>query len=189
MTLWHHGTPLVQWGAVIGASLAAAVCDVRSGRIPNLLTGPALLAGLTWAVWTGGLGGLADAAAGCTMLAAPYVLLFVFVGGGAGDAKLMGAVGAWLGVVNGMVALCSVLFAGVVLAVGSALAKKRLGSLLANLARIAAVLVSFLTVHGRPSGTLGLPMGGQESQTIPYGVAICAGICIAAGGVFAWRAW
>ena len=107
LTLWDHSVVPVQWGVVLCVSLIGAITDLRSGRIPNFLTMPILLAGATWAVWLCGPAGLADALLGCLLLATPYVLLFVFAGGGAGDAKLMGAIGAWLGVVNGLVALAS----------------------------------------------------------------------------------
>ena len=80
-TLWNHHLLPLQWGVAIGTSLAAAVCDVRTRRVPNLLTGPMLLAGLSWGIWIGGWAGLADSAAGCLLLAIPYVLLFVFAGG------------------------------------------------------------------------------------------------------------
>ena len=96
-TLWDHNMLPLQWGVVIGTALAAAVCDLRTRRVPNLLTGPIVLAGLAWGIWVGGWAGLADSVAGCLLLAIPYVLLFVFAGGGAGDAKLMGAIGSrWL---------------------------------------------------------------------------------------------
>ena len=39
-----------RWGAVIGASLLAAVWDVRTGTIPNRLCGPVVLAGLAFFV-------------------------------------------------------------------------------------------------------------------------------------------
>ena len=105
---------LLQWGVVIGASLVAAAFDLQTRRIPNALTMPLLLAGLIRAIWLGRLLGLADAAAACFLLAMPFVLLFVFAGGGAGDAKLMGAIGAWLGLAQGMRVLLCVAAAGII---------------------------------------------------------------------------
>ena len=55
MTLWNTDMPLIQWGVVIGASLVAATFDVAARRIPNRLTGPMLLTGLAWAIYSGGL--------------------------------------------------------------------------------------------------------------------------------------
>lgn len=116
LTLANADTQLLEWGVVIGASLAAAVTDLRSRRIPNALTMPVLLGGLTAAVAVGGGVGLADACAGAVLLALPYLLLYRYAGGGGGDAKLMAAVGAWLGVLPGVVVLVAVSGMGIVLA-------------------------------------------------------------------------
>ena len=74
-TLWDQPMRWLQWGVVLSAALAAAVMDVRTGRIPNRLTGPLLVAGLGWSVCVGVAPGLADALAACLLLACPYVLL------------------------------------------------------------------------------------------------------------------
>jgi prepilin peptidase CpaA len=149
-----------------------------------------LLGGLVAAPAIGGLPGLADAIAGCLLLALPYVLLFVFFGGGAGDAKLMGAIGTWLGVVNGIAVLISVLLSGAVIAIGFALAKKQFGHVLANVVRIVSTTAFFFAVDRRAmlSQTTGSLPGTQDMQTIPYGIAIFVGTCIAAAGVLLWRA-
>ena len=63
----------------------------------------------------------------------PFVFLFIFSGGGAADAKLMGAIGMWLGARNGVVALAAVLLAGAVLGLLYALSKRRLQAVLLNL--------------------------------------------------------
>jgi len=188
LTLWDHAAFPVQWSVVFGASLIGAVTDLGSGRIPNWLTFPILIGGLVWAGCLGGLAGLGDALAGCLLLATPYVLLFVFGGGGAGDAKLMGAMGAWLGVVNGAVALVAVTASGLILAVGFALAKRRLRPALANLSRMAATALVFVCARGRSAEYSSLLASTGEMQTIPYGVGIFVGVCLAAGGTFAWRA-
>ena len=187
-TLWNHHLLPLQWGAVIGTSLVAAVCDLRSRRVPNLLTGPMVLAGLAWGAWVGGWAGLADSVAGCLLLAIPYVLLFVFAGGGAGDAKLMGAIGAWLGVRNGAVALFAVALAGILLAVGFAVAKRRVGSVAGNMGRIFSAFM-FLVVRRRLSEAQGLLPETATMEKVPYAVAVFAGVCIAAGGLFIWQTW
>ena len=77
--------------------------DVRSGRLPDLLTLPLLLAGLV-ATWLLNPSGLVDhtlgAAAGYAafrLLAASYAALRGREGLGQGDAKLLAACGAWVG--------------------------------------------------------------------------------------------
>jgi prepilin peptidase CpaA len=82
---------------VVSISLIACVFDVRTRRIPNLLTLSAAVAGLIYHLATSGLGGLQTAAAGWILgllLLLPY---FALGGMGGGDVKLVAALGAWLG--------------------------------------------------------------------------------------------
>ena len=171
----------MQWGEASAASLIAAAWDVRTQRIPNILTIPLLVGGLAAAGCTGGIVGFLDASAACIVLALPYMILFVLVGGGAGDAKLMGAIGTWVGLANGLIVLLSVLLAGAIWAVGAAVLRGRLRSLLADVVRIVVRIVAFGPASQGPIQQ----QGGQE---MPYGVAIAAGVCMAATVVFACRA-
>ena len=76
---------------------AAAAIDLRTQRIPNFLTLPSILIALVYYLMSDGTSGLlfslAGLAAGIGLLLFPYLL----GGMGAGDAKLMGAVGAMVG--------------------------------------------------------------------------------------------
>ena len=187
LALWNGGVPPLQWGLVIAASLVAAVVDVAWRRIPNLLVGPIWAGGLMWAAWVGGPPALGDAFVAGVMLATPYILLFVFAGGGAGDAKLMAAIGAWLGLVNGTVALGCVALAGIVLGIAFALAKKRLRTVWATLAGARWRLLLLALGQGRGS-FVQEPLVDGDAQKMPYGLAIFAGVCAAAAGVLLWRA-
>jgi len=75
----------------------ASIKDLFFFRIPNWLTYPALAIGISYFSITKGYEGflfsLAGAAAGFGLLILPYIL----GGTGAGDVKLMGAVGSFLG--------------------------------------------------------------------------------------------
>jgi len=181
----------MQWGVVICSSLAAAITDLRRKRIPNVLTMPLLAAGLIWSGWQGGVRGVGESVAACAALAAPFVLLFLFGGGGAGDAKLMGAIGAWLGLEQGIVVLFCVCAAGIVLGLAKAAMNKRLKFVLANVfVSVYTFIVLMLTgrknteAENRPTE----PLNREKSDdlTMPYGVAIFAGVCLAAGYVFLW---
>lgn len=81
---------------VVGMVVAAA-SDVRSRRIPNVLTMSMLVAGLVARGWSGGptemVWGLAGAATGLTSLLVPFGARWL----GGGDVKLAAAAGAWLG--------------------------------------------------------------------------------------------
>ncbi len=174
---------VIQWGIVLGASLVAAGCDLRTRRIPNVLTFPLLLVGLIWAIWHGGLLSLAEAAGACILLALPYVLLFVFAHGGAGDAKLMGAIGAWLGLTQGAIVLCCVATAGIVLAIAKAIAQRQVKIVLTSV--FVSVCTFMLSLTGTMRFTSNLADRGQsDGLDVPYGVAIFAGV--SAGGVIIW---
>jgi prepilin peptidase CpaA len=184
---------LIQWGVVIGASLVAAFGDVRTRRIPNALTFPLLAAGLIWSGWFGGVSGFGEAVGACVLLGMPYVLLFVFAGGGAGDAKLMGAIGAWVGLSQGLIVLLCVAVAGGALALVKAASQKQLKVVLTN------VMISFYTLMLCVTGGGKSSLAGDRRETgdepsdrveMPYGVAIAVGVCIAATIVaFGGREW
>lgn len=84
-------------GVVAVFVLVAAVMDVRTRRLPNWLTVPMFVAGLIFHVATGGWGGLGMALGGFAVGFGVLLVLWLIGGGGGGDVKLMGAVGAWLG--------------------------------------------------------------------------------------------
>ena len=166
-TLLHEGPTILQWGVVLSASCAAGLIDLRTREIPNLLTFPMLLGGYAAAAVAGGLSGLADAGMASVLLSAPYVLLFVFAGGGAGDAKVMAAIGAWLGVVNGTIVLLSVAIAGAI---------------------VASIVLIMHAWRGRKVSEHRLAHSYRAALKfdIPYGVAVWAGVWVAAAGVFVW---
>ncbi len=185
-TLHDHAVPAVQWGTALGASLAAAVFDARSRRIPNLLTGSLLLSGLVHAAIVAGGAGLADAAAATVLLALPYVILFACAGGGAGDAKLMGGIGAWLGLVNGTVALCAVCLCGIVMALLWAASRRRLAEVRSSVMLLARGVAQPLFGVGSLRDVPALMPSPDECQKMPYGPAICAGVAVAAAGTHLW---
>jgi prepilin peptidase CpaA len=74
-----------------------SLTDIRASRIPNLLTLPCALGGMAFHTFNVGMDGflfsLAGWGAGVGLLILPYLMS----GMGAGDVKLMGAVGSFLG--------------------------------------------------------------------------------------------
>ncbi|WP_300161572.1 A24 family peptidase [Solidesulfovibrio sp.] len=79
------------------ACLAGAVVDMRSRRIPNLVTFPAMAALLAVHGVFSGLSGLGDAALGLAGCFVVFLIPHVFGLLGAGDVKLLAVVGAGLG--------------------------------------------------------------------------------------------
>jgi prepilin peptidase CpaA len=188
-TLSNHPVLSLQWGAVIGASLVAAAIDLRMRRIPNWLTGSLFLAGIIWAGWSSGLRGMGDSLSAAVLLALPYMILFTIAGGGAADAKMMGAVGAWLGMVNGCAALVAVCIAGAVLGIAYAVFKRQAQAVWINMILICSSLFSFAAGRRKWSQATQLIPDHQQMLKIPYGVAVFAGVLLAAGTLPLRKSW
>jgi Flp pilus assembly protein protease CpaA len=183
--------PWIQWGAILGASLAAAIVDVRCGRIPNALTLPLWLLGLAQAAWWGSISGLAEALEVTGLLALPFVVSFLLGRGGAGDAKLMGAIGAWLSLDEGLTVFCCVAGAGLILALlriaAQRAGKNTLSGILASLYVLGIACCTGTRGWRLITETSESPEQRHAGQlTLPYGVAIFVGVC-AAAGVHVWR--
>lgn len=88
---------ILQFAFVAAFTIAAMVTDLRSRRIPNWLTVSGFVLGIVFhtivAGWHGTLFALGGFAVGFGVL----FVLWSIGGGGGGDVKLMGALGAWLG--------------------------------------------------------------------------------------------
>lgn len=78
-------------------TVACLVMDLRARRIPNWLTVPAFALGLLAHTVNGGLAGLAFSFLGFLTGFGILFVLWLIGGGGGGDVKMMGALGAWLG--------------------------------------------------------------------------------------------
>src|SRR6187549_3608277 len=83
--------------AAIAVAIGAAVCDLSTRRIPNVLTFGAALAALVVRGYADGWSGAGSSLAGWLVGVACFFPFFALGGMGAGDVKLLGALGAWLG--------------------------------------------------------------------------------------------
>ena len=77
--------------------LTAAVFDIRFHKIPNWLTYPTMVGGVVYYTATRGLEGLLFSVEGVGVGLAVFIIPYLMGGMGAGDAKLMGAIGGLLG--------------------------------------------------------------------------------------------
>ena len=84
-------------GAALVLGLVGCVTDVRSRRIPNLLTFGGALCAVGFHLVAEGPWAAAFSVAGWLVGVALFGPVFVVGGLGAGDVKLLGALGAWLG--------------------------------------------------------------------------------------------
>ena len=156
---------------VLAAGLAAAtIIDLRTRRIPNVLTA-AMIAG-----------GIALATAGSSGISVPASLVGFVLGillmmpgyalgaTGAGDVKLMGAVGTLVGPSLVVRAFLLTAIAGGVLAIIVAARRKRLGATLAQTGRLVAA----------PTDAPREIQAAPSASRFAYGPAIAAGSILAA---------
>jgi prepilin peptidase CpaA len=165
----------------------AAYFDLSQRRIPNFLTFPVILWGLISYITSGGFHGLLFSLSGLTVGIAVFLIPFALGGMGAGDVKLMGAIGALAGV--GFVTTAAIYAAlwGGVLAVVYLVANKRLlGTLKKVFGFVLRPILTLLAMRLRNPALLQLtdsftlPAGTEEKPVyIPYGVAISLGALLA----------
>lgn len=89
--------PLATKVLIVLVVVAAAVCDVRTRRVPNWLTFPAVLVAIALNAFLFGLPGLWFSLTGLGVAFAVYFALYLLRAMGAGDVKLMAFLGAAAG--------------------------------------------------------------------------------------------
>lgn len=160
----------MSFAALAAGVLVATVIDIKTRRIPNALTSG--MAGVGIGLAATGLGGISLGAAAFGFVVGFALMLPGHALGatGAGDVKLMGAIGAIVG--PGMVvnAFLFTAVAGGVLAVAVALRRRRLSATLAGTARMIAA----------PAGTKREIESATSSSRFAYGPAIAVGSVLAA---------
>jgi prepilin peptidase CpaA len=160
---------------LIGFGLAALACgwDIRTRRIPQLLTLGGALAGVIFHVVTGGWSAGASSVAGWAIGIAIFLAPFALGGLGAGDVKLLGALGAWLGPTDVVWLGLYTGVAGAILALVFSLATGYLSQAIAN--------VRLLLTHWRVNGVRPLPeltIEHGRGPRLAYALPILAGTMV-----------
>ena len=155
------------WASAIGLTVIAGLVDFRTRKIPNWLTLPALLSGILLRSLLGGWPGTKASLEGAA-LALGLVLPLVFLRAlGAGDWKLMGAVGAFLGPVLFLFVLFgSIMVSGLMAAVEIA-RTKRVKETFRNMLVLVRGFISF-GLRKNPEISLDNP----KLMKLPFGVAV-----------------
>ena len=158
------------FAAVAAGALAATIVDLRSRRIPNLLT--AGMAGVGIGLAASGISGLTPAASlfGIVLGLALMMPGHLLGATGAGDVKLMAAVGAIVGPAIVVSAFLFSAIAGGVLAIAVAIRRRRLSATLAGTGRMIAA----------PTEARQEIRAATAANRFAYGPAIAAGSVIAA---------
>jgi prepilin peptidase CpaA len=155
--------------ASLGA-ITGSVFDVKSRRIPNFITLPGCLLGLLLHLMFGGWRQCLTSALAGLICGAIFLLFYVAGGMGAGDVKMIAAVGCIAGLPNVAYLLVLTALSGGVMAIGLALFRGRLKETLGN--------VGALASHHTQQGLTPHPelnVLNQSTLRLPYGLAIAAG--------------
>ena len=160
--------------AIIVLAVAASVYDLRTRRLPNALTFGAALVGFAYQTATGGLSALGFSVAGWLLAVALFFPFFALRGLGAGDVKLLGAFGAWLGPISALYMGFYTGVAGGVMALLVVLARRRVVQTFTNLG---SMLMFWSAVGVQPMPNLTLD--SSTSPRIAYALPIAVGALVA----------
>lgn len=158
----------------LAVGLVACVTDVQSRRIPNVLTFGAAGAALAVHAFGGGVDGALRAAGGWAVGTLLFLPFFALGGMGAGDVKLLAALGAWLGPREIFWVAIYASMAGGVLAVVVALAHGYLATAVKNLRNL---LTYWALVGPRP--VPGVTLEESKAPRLAYAIPIFAGTVVA----------
>ena len=157
----------------------AVVTDLRSRRIPNWLTFPSAAIGFLYHGITGGFQGLAFSVSGLVLGCALFMVFYLLAGMGAGDVKLMGAVGALLGPHGVILSALFTALAGGIYAILLLTWYNRLGETVNRYRAMAWSLVSTGKIVYVP------PPAGKKLPALCYGLPIAIGTALAVAKGFA----
>jgi prepilin peptidase CpaA len=146
------------------------IFDIRTRRIPNQLSGPAMLAGLLLNGWYFGGPGLVTSFSGFAAIVVALLWAFALGGIGGGDVKMMAAIGALFGPRLALSSLAlGVLLGGVIMLVHLA----RKGRLHEKLGSIRTMITA--SVLTRSTSPLKVSAADPEAISLPYSVPLGLG--------------
>lgn len=161
---------------------ASGFFDLKERKIPNKITFTGILIGILFNIITGGWTGLLQSILGMFAGLAIFFLPFVMGGMGAGDVKLMGAIGALMGwEFSLMTALYSALVGGVMVIIHLLYTGKLRETIKKMLYSLINLLLQFVSRLGYNETVFKVhkkfSKNGQDYKKIyiPYGVAIAGG--------------
>ncbi len=153
------GSQLLFATAVVVAAIAL-LTDIRYRRIPNWLTGAALLIGIVVNVWQSGVQGGVQSLEGAGLGFAALLPFYLFRTMGAGDVKLLAAFGSLVGP---QMLIGVAVYGSILGGVQSLIVLRRLG-------RISVTIHQLVFMRVLPAAS------GAKA---PYAVALSGGLCLA----------
>jgi prepilin peptidase CpaA len=169
-------TPLPISLAIILAALVltAAFWDLKTRRIPNWLSLAGIICGISLNSFLYGVNGLKESAEGLGTAFGVYFVLYLVRAMGAGDVKLMAAVGSFVGPGNWFFIFMITAVLGGVIALIVLAWRKRLRKTFDNVLFIVAEMMHLRAPY---MGREELSVKSQKAFTLPHGAVIGLG-CI-----------
>jgi prepilin peptidase CpaA len=174
-----HDRQLVYSVSASLCAVIAAVFDIKSRRVPNLLTGPALLIAMGLHLSLDGWHGLVNATIAAVICGAIFFVFYLAGGMGAGDVKLIAAAGCFAGVHDVASLLIFTSLTGGLMAVGLMYWRGRMRETLTN--------VTSILNHHLQQGLAPHPqihVRNEYQLRLPYAIAIACGCLLTA-----WVHW
>lgn len=152
--------------------LWASWIDYKERRVPNWLNAAIAAAGFAAQSWYNGLSGVGLGFAGLAVGFGVLIIPWLMHGMGAGDVKLMMAIGVWLGPKLTLFSFCVGALVGGVIAMVMIVSTGRLWNAWANMATIMCKVTHRSTIFTEFASTRSF---GETSQLLPYGVPLTIG--------------
>jgi prepilin peptidase CpaA len=164
------------WFFAIGLTLLAAWTDWHTRKIPNWLTVCGFIAGIAINSYAHGWNGTKASLEGAGLALVLLLPLVLLRGLGAGDWKLMGAVGAFVGpVLFVFVLVGSILVSGLMAMILIA----RTGRVMTTMRNLVVLVQGFFSFGLRPNPKVSLDNPGL--MKLPFGVAVAVSTLVCYG--------
>jgi prepilin peptidase CpaA len=160
--------------------------DIRSRRIPNWLTVSGVVLGLALNGFLYGWPGVWFALKGLGLALLVYLPFFALRGMGAGDVKLMAAVGALIGPWNWLWVFILTGLLGGVIGLALAFSRGRALTTLANVGFILKELSRFRAPHVQRED---LDVANPDALRLPHGAVIALGVIGFVSAAKIWGVW
>ena len=155
------------WVFVMTLTLVAGLVDFRTRKIPNLITIPGMVAGITLRTAISGWTGTKVAVEGLVLALALLLPLVLARALGAGDWKLMGAVGAFVGPIIFLFVLLGSIVVSGLMALVEMVRAKRVRETFENML---VLLRGFISFGLRRNSEISLD--NPKLLKVPFGVAV-----------------
>jgi prepilin peptidase CpaA len=167
--------PISLASILVALVLTAAIWDLRLRRIPNALSLAGAVCGVALNSFLFGLSGLKESLEGLAIAFGVYFVLYLVRAMGAGDVKLMAAVGSFVGPGNWFFIFLITAVLGGVIALAVLAWRKRLRKTFDNVLFIVAEMMHFRAPY---MGREELSVKSQKAFTLPHGAVIGLGCMV-----------